>query len=440
MKNVAMPAADRLYGHPMMRRLSQLEEAQWWPAERVAEERNRLLRETVGIAYRDVPLYRALMDERRLQPRDIATAEDLWKLPVVTKAMLREGYPERSTRRTGSPTTEERTSGSTGANFTVLEDRETAAWYRAAFLLALGWSGWTFGAAHAQTGITLRRTPARRIKDAVLGCYYIAASDLRDSSLERHLRVIEQRRIDYLWGYPGSLYFLAKHAASRGWNRPLQSVVTWGDMLFPHYRETIEAVFGARVFDTYGCGEGIQIAAQCGHGQNYHVHELDVIPEYVDEDEAPVGLDRPGRLLLTRLHAGAMPFLRYRVGDAAVQGSQSLCSCGREWRRMERVLGRDTDVVVAPSGNRLIVHYFTGILEHFHEVDQFQVIQDELESVSLLVVPSKTFSAETPRRLASALQARGADDLTFRVECVSEIPLPKSGKHRFIVNKLPCRT
>jgi phenylacetate-CoA ligase len=439
MKHVLMPAADAAYGHPMMRRLRFLEQAQWWPAERVIAERNRLLRETVEIAYRDVPFYRDLMDDRHLKPADIRVPADLQKLPVVTKAMLRDGYPERTTRHTGRPTTQERTSGSTGANFTVLEDRETSAWYRATFLLSLEWAGWSFGEPHAQTGITAKRNRARRIKDSVLGCYYMPAYDLRDATIERHLDVIDRRRIGHIWGYPGALYFLAKHAAARGWNRPIRSIVTWGDMLFPHYREAIESAFQTRVRDTYGCGEGMQISAQCGHDRNYHVYDLDVIPEYVDDAGEPVAPDQPGRLLLTRLHAGSMPFIRYQVGDTAVAGDQTPCPCGRAWSRMERILGRDTDVVQAPSGNRLIVHYFTGVLEHFHEVRQFQIIQEELESVRLLVVPAQSFSAETPRRLASALSERGADDLTIRVECVNDIPLPKSGKHRFIVNKLQCR-
>jgi phenylacetate-CoA ligase len=183
----------------------------------------------------------------------------------------------------------------------------------------------------------------------------------------------------------------------------------------------------------------MQIAAQCGHGNNYHTYDLDVVAEYVDDAGEPAGRDQAGHLLLTRLHAGSMPFIRYRVGDNAVAGDQSPCPCGRRWGRMERVLGRDTDVVLAPSGNRLIVHYFTGILEHFDEVRQFQVVQEEPEGVDLLVVPSASFSAETPRRLCNALQERGARDLTFRVQCVNEIPLPTSGKHKFIINKLQCR-
>src|SRR5689334_2579493 len=103
LKSVVLPAADRVYGHPMMRRLRFLEEAQWWPPERVVGERNRLLRETVETAYRDVPFYRELMDRRRLKPAEIREPGDLAKLPAVTKPMLRDGYPQRTTRNTGLP-------------------------------------------------------------------------------------------------------------------------------------------------------------------------------------------------------------------------------------------------------------------------------------------------------------------------------------------------
>ncbi len=42
---------------------------------------------------------------------------------------------------------------------------------------------------------------------------------------------------------------------------------------------------------------------------------------------------------------------------------------------MQSIQGRSADIVTTPSGNRLIVHFFTGVLEHFSEVDSFQVVQ-----------------------------------------------------------------
>jgi phenylacetate-CoA ligase len=439
LKHVLMPVGDRIYRHGMMPRLRLLEQAQWWSGERIAAERNRLLRETVEVAYRDVPVYRDLMDARRLKPADIRSPEDLRKLPQVNKTMLREGYPGRTTRSTGLPVTEEHTSGSTGRVFKFLEDRATSGWYRAAFLLALQWSGWRLGEPHAQIGIAVRRTPAKQIKDSLLGCHYIVATDLRDQALDAHLQIMERRRIRYLWGYPDSMYFLAKRAAETGWNIPLRSAVTWGDTLHAHYRQTIERVFATRVYDTYGCSEGMQMAYQCGHVQNYHVPPLDVVMEYVDDAGDPVPHDVAGHVVVTRLYPGAMPFIRYRVGDVAVAGDQRLCGCGRAWERLERVLGRESDVVFTPSGNRLIVHYFSGILKRFDEIEQFQVVQNEPSAVDLLVVPSKTFSRDTPERLAASVRERGAMDLSVRVHCVPDIPLAPSGKRRFIVNHLKVR-
>jgi phenylacetate-CoA ligase len=102
---------------------------------------------------------------------------------------------------------------------------------------------------------------------------------------------------------------------------------------------------------------------------------------------------------------------------------------------MESIQGRDTDVVVTPSGNRLIVHFFTGILNHFPEVESFQVVQETPGQILVRVVPAVGFSEETPPRIVAALRARGAD-LEIEVEPVQEIPVAPSGKRRFVISRL----
>ena len=51
------------------------------------------------------------------------------------------------------------------------------------------------------------------------------------------------------------------------------------------------------------------------------------------------------------------------------------CPCGRKLPMLEKIIGRDTDIVYTSRGKALIVHFFTGILEHVHEIKQFQVYQ-----------------------------------------------------------------
>lgn len=436
LKNVVCPIGDRLAGHHMIRRLRFLEQAQWWDRGRLEQERTQSLSKLIRVAYAEVPFYRNVMDAAGIRPENVRCVEDLGELPVVDKAMLRSGYPTMTTRATGQRTYEASTSGSTGANFRVQEDNETAAQYRAVFLLALEWSGWEFGRPHLQTGITVSRSFERKLKDFFFRCHYAPAFDLTDSALDRSLDTMERNKLEYVWGYPGSLYYLARRAMQRGWNRPLKSLVTWGDKLLPLYRATIENAFKAQVFDTYGCGEGIQIAAQCGHGPGYHMHMLDTVVELLDDEGQPVLPGQPGRVVLTRLHPGPMPLIRYAVGDVVVGSKIPMCPCGRAFPLLEDIQGRLTDVVITPTGNRLIVHFFTGILEHFPEIDTFQIVQETRDNLVIHILPTQTFNRESEAKVRAVLIEKGLLGMRIDVDVVTRIPLTPGGKRRFIINKL----
>jgi phenylacetate-CoA ligase len=433
-RGIALPLGDRLIGQRMMKRLRFLEKAQWWDREQVYAFRDQLLAEMVKIAYHEVQLYRELMDEAGVSSQDIRTPGDLSKLPIITKDLLRSGYPKRTTRETSQQTYEECTSGSTGSPFCVQEDPQTTGWYRASFMLALEWAGWRIGEPHLQTGITPDRKRWRWAKDKLLRCHYVSAYDLTDAVLDSHLSAIERKRIRLIGGYPSSIYTLARRAAGLGWNQPIRSVVTWGDNLYDHYRETIERTFQTRVFDTYGCAEGIQVAAQCERG-NYHIHNLDVIVEYLDDEDRPVPPGEAGHLILTRLHPGPMPLIRYRVGDLGISAGSRTCECGRGFELMESVEGRDTDIIVTPAGNRLIVHFFTGIIEHFKEVKSFQVVQREPGSILLRIVPAPDYAPEIGEQIIGQLKGKGAD-CAIQIEQVDDIPLTPGGKRRFVISEL----
>lgn len=436
LKTILLPIGDIVFQQYMIKRLNFLEKAQWWDPQKVTSYRDHLLEQVVEVAYNETKFYKNLFDQQNLTPKDIKTAKDLIKLPVVTKQMLLQGYPSETSRPTGQRVYEAKTSGSTGTNFAVLEDAYTAGWYRASFLLALEWSGWQIGARHLQTGMTLHRSFDRFVKDVLMRCYYVSAYDLRDEALDRSLEVIEKHKIKHVWGYPGSLYYLACRAQEQGWNQPLNSMVTWGDMLYQGYRSKIENTFKARIFDTYGCGEGIQVSAQCGEGDSYHIHSLDVIVEVLDRDGIPVVDSKEGDLVLTRLHAGPMPLIRYFVGDIGSLQPGKPCPCLRGFETMSAIKGRSADVVMTPNGNRLIVHFFTGILEHFSEIQSFQVIQEDLASIVIYIVLNGEPDENLAGRISDALKEKGASDISINIEYVHQIELQNSGKHKFIISGL----
>lgn len=435
LRNIILPIGDLVLGQRMIDRLKFLEQAQYWPQGLILTKQKEDLQNLIMIAYNEVPFYRDLFKSAGFKPDDIQNVSDLAKLPIVTKQMLRSGYPHKTTRPTGQKTYEASTSGSTGKNFIIKEDAYTAGWYRASFMLSLEWAGWQIGEPHLQTGITPNRSIERKLKDWMLNCYYVSAYRLDDAQIDHMLNVIERHHLKHLWGYPASLYFLAKRAEQLGWNQKMTSLVTWGDSLYPHYRKMIETVFREKVSDNYGIGEGVQIAAQCENG-NYHLHALDSVIEFLDDQGQPVKAGEVGNIVVTRLHPGPMPLIRYVIGDLGVPSNQASCPCGRGFPLMQSIQGRNADVITTPSGNRLIVHFFTGIMEHFPEIDSFQVIQTAPDQILVRILPHANRTSDLAHRVILALKQKGAEDVEIQVEFTDEIPLPSTGKHRFVISHL----
>jgi len=436
LRNVILPVTDAAMAHPMVRRLRFLEEAQWWDPDRIAAMRNNLLAEVIRIAYAEVPFYRDWMDRAGVRPSDIRRPEDLARIPVIGKSDLRAAYPHRVVRSTGHPAHETTTTGSTGSAFSVMEDNETAGWYRASFLLACEWGGWRIGDPHLQSGMSIQRQGVKALKDRAMGCSYAVANVLTDDRMDELLELLERRRIRHVWGYPLFLHVLAARAVQRGWNRPMASLVTWGDALHPEQRRTIEAAFQTRVTDTYGCGEGFQASAQCGEGDTYHTHDLDVILEYLDDEGRPVPAGTSGQVVITRLHAGPMPLIRYRVGDMAAAGDGTPCPCGRGFGTMAKLEGRISDCVLTPAGNRLTVHSFAAGMQTFHDLESFQVEQEDAHNLRVRVVPGAGYSAGTAPRIVETLKEYGLVGMQVTVETVPEIPPTPGGKRRFVINRL----
>jgi phenylacetate-CoA ligase len=103
---------------------------------------------------------------------------------------------------------------------------------------------------------------------------------------------------------------------------------------------------------------------------------------------------------------------------------------------MEAIDGRDSDVVVTPRGNRLIVHFFTGIFEYFPSIDTFRITQERQEAIRVEIVPRPDFTLEHWDRIKREILEKGDPDLDIEMILVNEIKPQASNKRRFVVSKL----
>ena len=102
-----------------------------------------------------------------------------------------------------------------------------------------------------------------------------------------------------------------------------RSVVVGAEKLHDFQRVTIERVFRAPVFETYGCREFMLIGAECEHHNGLHLTMENLHVELVDDAGAPVAPGVEGNVIVTDLTNLGMPFVRYATGDRAVASPDS---------------------------------------------------------------------------------------------------------------------
>src|SRR5262249_132951 len=146
--------------------------------------------------------------------------------------------------------------------------------------------------------------------------------------------------------------------------------------------------------EMYGTHELGLIGWQCLHMGAFHVADDSVIVEVL-KDGRPARCGETGEGVVTRLHAFAMPFIRYRLGDLVTQGGRS-CGRGAPFSTIWTVQGRMLDYFPL-AGGRLLHPYelTTVILEHGARwVGQYQLTQERLDRVVARVMPLTTPSPE----------------------------------------------
>ena len=123
---------------------------------------------------------------------------------------------------------------------------------------------------------------------------------------------------------------------------PLRVGVFGAEPWSENMRKQIEHAMGITAIDIYGLSEvmGPGVAAECVHQNGLHVFEDHFLVEIVDtETLEPVPDGEYGEVVFTTLTKEGIPIVRYRTRDISRIIAEP-CTCGRTFRRMERISGR----------------------------------------------------------------------------------------------------
>jgi phenylacetate-CoA ligase len=439
------PAFEAARGRPTVPLLHFLLETERWPVDKLRDLQAGLLRRLVRHAYRHTVHYRALLDERGLRPEDIATVEDLAKLPLLDRDPLRASLETRTATAPPGVAITKTTSGSSGQPVQVRYNVESRHWRDAIRWRGYGWGGyeigmralhyWGFAPSELSTWWKRRKIDMDRL---VKRDYYVDSTPRDEQSLERAVAAVKKFRPHVIVAYAGGAAALARfinYRALRAWDTI--PVLTGAERLMPDDREAIVNAFGA-AFDTYGCREVMMIGSECEAHDGMHTAMENLIVEIVVREGDRVRHARPGEtgeIVLTDLHNLACPMIRYVNGDLATARAETPCACGRTLVRIGPIEGRITETLSDGAGRPvggLVFNILFGVIGHVAR--SFQVTQRADRSIVFKIVPNEGDRIpEREERLLRSHAEKYLPGAPFAIEFVKDIPLSPSGKRRVVV-------
>jgi phenylacetate-CoA ligase len=408
----------------------------------------RRLKQAVARAAR-VPHYRKTFAAAGIHPGDVASLDDLTRLPFTTKEDLRQNYPfgmfavpmaeivrlHASSGTTGKPTVVGYTRG----------DIELWAMLMARSIRAAG--GKPGDKMHVAYGYGLFTGGLGfHYGGEYLGCAVIPVSG---GFTERQVQLICDFKPDIIAVTPSYLLAIADEFDRQGIDARTSSLrialcgaEPWTEAM----RAEIEARMGLDAVNVYGLSEVIGP----GVGQEYAgtkdgltIWEDHFFPEIIDPETGAILPDgEEGELVFTSLTKEAMPVIRYRTRDLTrlLPGSPGT---GRAMRRIERIKGRSDDMLIirgvnvfptqieaALAGERMFApHYILEVTRPDH-LDELEVI---VETRASLLPDAAMALADRATHLIKAHVG-----VTATVRAVAPGTIERSqGKAKRVIDKRP---
>ena len=387
-------------------------------------------------AFEGTKYYRDLFWEYDFDPyKDFSDISDIKKLPVLTKEVARKNQHRLANDDEIERALELRTSGTTGEVFKEFVSRKQWEVEQGIVWRHWKWLGYNFRDKMAiiRSYVPDPGDPLWKL-DRTRNFLYFSAYHLNLENAKRYLLKLQSWEPQVIRGYPSSLYILAKMSEELGIDLPpSKGVLTASEMVLPHYKETIEKAFKAKIFDWYGQAETTVTMNECDAHEGLHINMEYGLCELV---ESPELNDDERKIIATNLHNTAMPLIRYDTGDVAkVYTDSKTCSCGRTLPLIRKIIGRSDDLLYGPDGRVIPSVNLYTMMYHYDDVISFQFIQDDINSIELRL-EAQHYNSELESQLKRDIKNRFGDNISVSITNDVEFVQSEEGKKNPIISNV----
>jgi phenylacetate-CoA ligase len=406
--------------------------------EELKEEQEKQLKHMINFAYKNVPYYHNLFDNLKLVPEDIIKVEDLQRLPILTKEIIKSNWEDfKPVNLNKMKYYEWATGGSTGTPFKYRLSKFDRFLSGALLYRGWGYGGYELGdkmvfLAGSSLDIGKKSYLVKRVHEIVRNIKKFSSFDMGEKEMREYVNILNSFKPKFIRGYASSIYFFVKWIEENNLEiyQPL-SVLTTAEKLHPHMKEKIGTILNCEVYDAYGLNDGGVTAYECSEHCGLHIDIERSIMEIADKEGNMLETGE-GKILATSLYNYSMPFIRYDTGDLGTI-SNDICSCGRGYRLLKKVIGRQQEILKTPEGKYIHGEFFTHIFWEIEQVKEFQIIQEKLDKITIRIAYEKDFDEKQLDKIREIIRKR-SEGWNVEFKFVDNIERTESGKYKFILN------
>jgi len=418
---------------------------QWNTLEENKKIQQKKLYKLIEYASENIPYYKRIIQEHNILFSEDTIFEDIKKFPLLTKDVIRNHFDELYKFR-DLTYYRNTSSGSTGEPVIFYQDSNYFAWNVATKTLFDEWAGRKIGEPMVRLwGSTLdilKRSQGFKgyLKQLLSGVTTLSSTKVSEEDMHRYLRAINKIKPGLILAYANFMgeftHFIQNH------DLPIYSpkaIMTSACVLFPEIRKNIEEVFQTTVFNRYGSREVGDIACNCEKSIGLHlipdIHYLEI----TDDEEREIEAGKSGNIIITLLTNYTMPLIRYKIEDRGVLSKKNgLCRHGLPF--LEKIEGRIVGHFKNKFGDITSGGFFFAILLSCKNIKQFQIIQEEIDYISInLVLIDKTELKNMKndfKEINRKIKLAMGNDTKIKHNIVDEIKPSPSGKYLYSFSKI----
>jgi phenylacetate-CoA ligase len=366
---------------------------------------------------------------------DLENIEELEKLPMVTKEMIRNSIDDVITL-SKSKAIISKTGGTSGKSLSIYRSIEDEQKRKATLDYFKRMHGFTNGKMRRATFNGKHIIPPSQSKK-IFWRYNSASRQkiystfhVTEENIPYYIENLNRFKPHSIDGFISSIYEIASYAMRNKIRFSFQPVAIFptSETVLASQRKLIEKMFHCKVRDQYASSEGAPFVWECTKGNLHYDISTGVIEQLGESNE----------VLVTSFTTYGTPLVRYRIGDKMIFDSEKAkCNCGINTPLVKSIEGRSIDFLYSTVGAKIYLGNISNIFKDVpNSIIKAQLIQNDLKSLEIKIKVDSNFDEAHLKILEDAVYHKLGSDINVKFTIVDHIPNEKNGKYRYIINNV----